>query len=125
MKFLYLGEKRGPARREVMTVRHCVLGQFTDEATSEQKTAMFEAVRGLPAAIPEIQAMYVGPDMGLAEGNHGFALTVDFADADGYKVYATHEAHVHVISNNIKPILKPGSRTAVQFTMSGSKRERE
>ena len=99
----------------VASVRHCVLGAFTDEATAEQKEAMFAALRALPAKVPGICSLVCGPDLGLADGNHGFAINVEFATEEDYKVYATHPEHVAVITKRIKPILKPGSRTAVQF----------
>ena len=98
-----------------MTVRHVVLGRFVEGATTEQKNTMFENLRALPAKIPQILSLVVGEGLGLAEGNHGFALNVEFTSGDDFKVYATHPAHVEVITNNIKPILLPGSRTAVQF----------
>jgi len=94
-----------------------VLGKFTDEATTAQKEAMLTALRGLPAKIPEICSLVCGMDVGIAEGNHDFSLNVEFTGPDGYQVYATHPDHVAVITDLIKPILKPGSRTAVQFTL--------
>jgi len=98
-------------------LRHVVLGKFTDEATTAQKEAMLTALRGLPAKIPEICSLVCGMDVGIAEGNHDFSLNVEFTGPDGYQVYATHPDHVAVITDLIKPILKPGSRTAVQFTL--------
>ena len=100
------------------TLRHCVLGAFTDEATDAQKEAMVQAMRTLPAKIPQICSLVVGLDAGLAPGNHGFAANVEFASAEDYQIYATHPEHVAVITNSIKPILKPGSRTAVQFALT-------
>ena len=100
-----------------MPIRHCVLGAFTDEATDAQKQAMLDALRAMPEKIDVIRSLVAGLDAGLAAGNHGFAVTVDFASPEDYTTYATHEAHVAVITDFIKPILKPGSRTAVQFPM--------
>lgn len=99
------------------TLRHCVLGRFTEVATAEQKEKMFDELRGLPSKIPEISSLVCGPDAGLSAGNHSFALNVEFnSDAD-YQVYATHPDHIKVINEFIKPILAPGSRTAVQFPL--------
>lgn len=100
-----------------MSVRHCVLGAFTAEATEEQKRAMLDNVRSMPEKIKEIKQIVCGLDLGLAEGNHDFAITVDFACEDDYQIYATHAAHKEVIANYIKPILKPGSRVAVQYKL--------
>ena len=104
----------------VASVRHCVLGAFTDEATAEQKEAMFAAIRAMPAKVPGICSLVCGPDLGLADGNHGFAINVEFATEEDYKVYATHPEHIDLITKHIKPILKPGSRTAVQFALNTS-----
>ena len=108
------------AMSAVASVRHCVLGAFTDEATAEQKEAMFAALRALPAKVPGICSLVCGPDLGLADGNHGFAVNVEFATEEDYKVYATHPEHIDLITKHIKPILKPGSRTAVQFALNTS-----
>ena len=99
------------------TLRHVVLGRFTDAATTEQKEAMLNELHGLPAKIPEICSLVCGLDAGLSAGNHGFALNVEFGSDADYQVYATHPDHVKVINEFIKPILASGSRTAVQFAL--------
>ncbi len=99
-----------------VALRHSVHLQLAPTATDAQKQAMVEALRALPHQIPEIAELACGLDAGLTpSGNHSFALTVDFHSASGYKVYASHPAHLAVISSHIKPILVPGSRTAVQY----------
>ena len=106
--------------RKKATVRHCVMGQLKDDATEEQKQAMVKAMRAMAADIPQIQTLYAGLDLGLADGNHSFCATVDFLTEEDYKIYAKHPAHVKVITECIKPLLKPGSRTAVQFSLKSS-----
>ena len=59
-----------------------------------------------------------GSKASLSRAQIAFALAVDFLDMAGYKVYATHPAHLAVIEQHIKPIVVPGSRTAVQFARS-------
>ena len=110
--------QRGVLVYTVMPLRHVVLGKFIEAATAEQKQTMFDHLKSLPEAIPEIMALEVGEDLGLSEGNFGFALNVEFASAEDYKVYATHPAHVKVITDFIKPILLPGSRSACQFALA-------
>ena len=104
------------------TLRHSVHLQLQPTATDAQKHAMAQAILRMQYQIPEICEITCGFDAGLASSapvpNHGFGLSVDFVDAASYQVYATHPAHVAVINDFIKPILVPGSRTAVQFEKS-------
>jgi len=41
----------------------------------------------------------------------------DFASEEAYKVYVKHPAHLELINRLIKPIIQPGTRTAVQFSI--------
>ena len=76
-----------------------------------------KAINASLQKIPGICTLECGPDLGLADGNHSFAINLEFASEEDYKVYATHPEHVDVITSHIKPILRPGSRTAVQFAL--------
>lgn len=96
--------------------RHVVLITLSTEATPEQRQALFDGLRGLPEAIPEIRSYVYGLDAGLAEGNATVAVVADFDDVDGYRVYATHPAHVQVITELIRPIMV--GRTAVQHQVA-------
>ena len=100
-----------------VTLRHAVLFRLTEAATPEETEAMAVALRALPKQVPQIAALSCGADAGLSGGNFDFSLTVDFADAAGYEAYAKHPAHQEVIARYIKPILQPGTRTAVQFSL--------
>lgn len=104
-----------------VVLRHVVLWAISDDATEEQKNAMLQALRELPSKIPEIRSLVCGLDAGLSAGNLGFALNVDFGSAEDYHKYATHPEHTLVLANFIRPILKPGSRTAVQFFLPAAK----
>eukprot|EP00967_Tisochrysis_lutea_P072181 scaffold96136_cov37-Tisochrysis_lutea.AAC.2 len=42
----------------------------------------------------------------------------DFSDEASYQKYAQHPAHLDVIDTLIKPIIEPGTRTAVQFSLA-------
>lgn len=92
--------------------RHVVLITFTADATEARQQALLDGLSGLPAQIPEIRNYVFGTDAGLAEGNASLAVVADFDDIDGYRVYATHPAHVRVITELIRPIM--AARTAVQ-----------
>lgn len=95
-------------------IRHVVLFTWADDATDEQKEAVATELRKLPAAIPEIRSYTVGPDAGINQGNHEFAVVADFDSVDDYLVYRDHPLHQAVIADRIKPIV--ASRAAAQFS---------
>jgi len=94
-------------------IRHCALMKFSDESTTQQREAARAAVAALPAVIPEISSMAIGPDLGMRDDNYDMAVIVDFADVDGYQAYATNPDHVSVIQKHLAPIM--ASRAGVQF----------
>ena len=96
--------------------RHVVLLTWNADATAEQRAAVPEGLRTLPALIPEIRSYHVGLDAGLAAaGNSDLVVVADFDDVAGYVVYRDHPAHLDVIARSIKPIL--ASRAAVQHEL--------
>jgi hypothetical protein len=96
--------------------RHVVLFTWTEEATPAQRDAVCDALRALPASIPEVRDCRIGQDAGLvAQGNADLAVVADFDDVDGYVVYRDHPVHQDVITRLIRPIL--ASRAAVQHEL--------
>src|SRR4051794_35828734 len=93
--------------------RHVVLLRFVPEATAEQRQAVLDGLATLPAQIPELRSYEFGADLGISDGNFDLAVVADVDDADAYRVYASHPAHVAVITERIRPIL--ADRAAVQF----------
>ena len=106
-----------PGCNDPRVIRHCVLLRFDPRATDEQRRAVLEGLATMPDEIEAIQRYEFGLDAGLADGNWDLAVTADFADVAGYRVYAGHEAHVQLITERIKPIL--ADRAAVQFEITG------
>jgi Stress responsive A/B Barrel Domain len=96
--------------------RHVVLLRWNDAATPEQRLAVLDGLRALPAQIPEIRSYAVGVDAGMAtEGNSDLAVVADFDDVAGYLVYRDHPVHQEVIARTIRPIL--ASRAAIQHAL--------
>ena len=95
-------------------VRHCVTFRFAPDTAPEAIEAFAAGLSALPAAIPEIQGYWFGPDRGLRDTNADFAVVADFADEDGFRTYASHPAHVTVIEELASPIVV--ERSAVQFS---------
>ena len=94
-------------------LRHVVLFTWMPEATQDQRQAVAAELRKLPSLIPELRGYEVGPDAGINQGNHDFAVVADFADRAGYLVYRDHPAHRAVIDKHITPIVS--TRAAVQY----------
>ncbi|MCB1005458.1 MAG: Dabb family protein [Acidimicrobiales bacterium] len=94
-------------------IRHVVLLRWTPQAGADQRQAVLDALRRLPAAIPEIDRYRLGTDLGLAEGNAGLSVIADFATVADYEVYRDHPEHQRVIAELIKPIL--AGRSALQY----------
>ncbi|MGW0802708.1 Dabb family protein [Nonomuraea sp. NPDC002799] len=96
-------------------IRHIVLFTWTEDATEEQRAAVTAELRKLPGIIPELRSYMVGPDAGINQGNHAYAVVADFDDVDDYLVYRDHPRHQAVIAEYIKPIL--AERAAVQLSL--------
>jgi hypothetical protein len=92
--------------------RHIVLLSFHAATTDADVDEVLDALRALPARIPEIRSYVVGADAGLAEGNATIGVVADFEDRDAYLVYRDHPDHQDVIARLIRPRL--AARSAVQ-----------
>ena len=87
--------------------------RWTAEATEEQKQQVAAELRRLPALLPVLRACHVGPGLGLAGGNFGFAVVAGFDDLEGYQVYRDNPEHREIIGKFIQPIA--AQRAAVQY----------
>lgn len=93
---------------------HVVVLRLKDDAAAEQKATIVEGLRALPAQIPQIQTFRAGLDLGLDPSGCHIGIVGTFDSPEDYDVYAKHEAHVGLITMEIKPVL--ARRVAVQFT---------
>ena len=94
-------------------LRHVVCLTWNEHATPAAVDAAARALTSLPAQIPDLRAIHVGPDVGLAAGNADFAIVADFDDADGWRRYQEHPAHQAVLVEQLRPMI--AARTAAQF----------
>ena len=91
--------------------RHVVL--LACEGADDAKIdALVDALRTLPAEIPELRSYVVGRDAGISPGNLTVAVVADFDDEAGYLAYRDNPTHIRVIEEIVKPIVT--TRTAVQ-----------
>jgi hypothetical protein len=97
-----------------MSLRHVVCFRFQPDVPAERVTALAEALRGLPAEIPEIASYHVGTDLGLNPTSWDFAVSADFATEDDYATYRDHPRHQAIIAELVLPIV--AERASVQFT---------
>ncbi len=93
-------------------LRHIVLFRWNEQATQERRQDALAGLAALPGQVPQVRAFRFGADAGLAEGNFDLAVVADFDDEDGYRAYATHPAHVALVTEVIRPIIT--ERVAVQ-----------
>jgi hypothetical protein len=94
-------------------LRHCVMFRWAEPPSAEELAAIGAALDGLVDAVPGIEAYHHGSDAGVGEGTWDYAVVGDFADAETYRAYAAHPAHVAVVTGLIRPRL--AERAAVQF----------
>ena len=98
-----------------MTIRHVVCMRFSPDAPAEGPQGIVDALRELPALIPEIAAYHVGLDVGVNPPSWDLAVSADFADVDGYVAYRDHPEHQQRIRDLIDPIV--AERVSVQFEL--------
>lgn len=94
-------------------LRHVVCLHLRAGAPPDAVDALRSALAALPAQIPEIRAYTFGPDVGLAPENADFAVVADFDDADAWRRYQSHPAHVEVVERHVAPFFE--RRHAVQL----------
>lgn len=88
---------------------------FADDTAAETIDGILEALRALPAQIPELKGYVVGADVGKSDGNSTVGIVADFDDWAGYEAYRDHPAHVAVGVEMIAPVLT--GRGAVQHEL--------
>jgi Stress responsive A/B Barrel Domain len=95
-------------------LHHVVTFDLKPDAPSDQVEQIAAALHALAATLPELRTLAVGSDLGLREGNAGFAVVATFDDVDGFRAYADHPEHLRVIKELIGPHID--GRHPVQFT---------
>ncbi|TCK24607.1 Dabb family protein [Pseudonocardia endophytica] len=88
---------------------HCLTIGFAESATAADVEAFRDAVARIPAQVDFPLRTRQGPDLGERETNADYAVVSEFADADDFRKYLTHPAHVAVPRDHIK------SAHSVQF----------
>jgi hypothetical protein len=94
-------------------IRHVVLFRWNDDVDDAHVARVAAGLDGLPATIPEIRRYVHGRDLGLAPGNHAYAVVADFDSIEDLTTYREHPVHRALIDELLTPYV--ADRAAVQF----------
>ena len=75
------------------TLRHVVLGRWTDDATDAAIAAVLACLRALPPRVPEILSYDVGADENITAGNFDFGVVGTFASKATFEAYEASAPH--------------------------------
>lgn len=79
-----------------MSIRHIVLWKLAAEDADTRALhaeQIAERLGALPAQIPEIRGLQVGPNVAYPQTNWDVALIADFDDVEALEAYQVHPAH--------------------------------
>jgi len=77
---------------------HIVMFSFKDENKKENLAKAKEVLEALVEKIPSLNSMEVGLDFMQSERSSDLVLTSKFDTKEGLSTYATHPAHLEVVS---------------------------
>ena len=89
---------------------HVVLLKFAGDTPAETVATFTDALRALPASIPEIRSYSVGS--GVNDGNWSFGIAAAFDSPKGWATYDTHPVHNEARASIAAHII---DRSAAQF----------
>lgn len=89
---------------------------FTEQTTTEQRTAFVEAMAALPTQIDGVASFRSGVDLGLNPGNYDVSIVAEFTDENAWSAYINHPAHVAFVENHVTPLC--ASWGAIQMASS-------
>ncbi len=98
---------------DVGMFRHVLLLTMRDDADDAQVDALVDALRSLPAQIPEIASYRAGRDLGLRDDTADVAIVGEYADEAAWRAYLAHPAHRAVVTDHVEPLV--AHRQSVQF----------
>ena len=96
--------------------RHVVMFRWAEDADEGAVADALAGLGELPGQVPEVRSFAVGRNAGAGD-NHDVVVVVDFDDADAYRRYAEHPAHVELVTQRLRPIT--AARAAVQHHHEG------
>jgi hypothetical protein len=97
-------------------IRKVVVGRVRPGTPVEDVERALQALRDLRVDGVDLR-MVSGVDAGLREGNASYAITVDLADEQAYRVYDRDPEHNRIRAEMFAPITERAER--VQFVVPG------
>ena len=85
-------------------IRHVVIFEWTESASSEEIAALAAGLDTMPAHVPGILSYLHGDDLGVSSVTADYALVADFATVEDYRAYADHPHHLAFIEQHVRPI---------------------
>lgn len=83
---------------------HCLTLTFTDAATDADVEAFRDALAALPDQVPFPIRTRQGRDLGERPTNADYAVVTEFADADDFREYLKHPAHLAVPRDHVASV---------------------
>lgn len=98
-----------------MAIKHIVLISWKDDAAEELVAAVPSKFDEMATALGDLaRSFHYGADAGLMKGNADFSIIAEFNSAEDFKAYMGHPAHLKVIGELSKTILKSVSSSQVE-----------
>ena len=85
-------------------IQHVVLFKFKESATPGQIVEARDALLTMKKAIPEIQDLHFGPNLGPSVKEYSHVLIVSCADMGAVQRYLDHPVHRQTIDRYVAPV---------------------
>jgi TetR/AcrR family transcriptional regulator, transcriptional repressor of bet genes len=94
-------------------IMHLVTFRWHEDVTEDQVKALIAELDRFTDVIPQLQAYFFGPDLGLRAGNGDFGAAAVVQDARALHEYLDHPEHQRVVDRYIRPMA--AHRLAIQL----------
>ena len=95
-------------------IRHHVITTLNDDA-KHMGPVIRDALLEWVAGVPECLSFEIGLDLELADNTGDIAIVAQFDSVEDYRVYATDERHLEVISTMIAPNATSIARSQIEL----------
>ena len=95
-------------------IRHHVITTLNDDA-KHMGPVIRDALLEWVAGVPECTSFEIGLDLELADNTGDIAIVAQFDSVEDYRVYATDERHLEIISTMIAPNATSIARSQIEL----------